>query len=70
MVPCLYYNQHQQGSFPIPVWIDTSTGIDYKDLISPFSWSTNKTILPYFITVAAIGLLESLLTLEIIDELI
>jgi sulfate permease, SulP family len=35
----------------------------------PFSWATFKIILPYALILAAIGLIESLLTLTLIDEL-
>ena len=51
------------GEFPIPVWFD-----DQYDL-PPLNGDTLSVILPTAITAAAIGLLESLLTLEIIDEL-
>mmetsp|Transcript_21144 Transcript_21144/g.29613 ORF Transcript_21144/g.29613 Transcript_21144/m.29613 type:complete len:631 (-) Transcript_21144:160-2052(-) len=53
------------GSFPIPVWADN----DYKDLMPPLNGHTLGIITPVAFTVAAISLLESLLTLEIIDEL-
>merc|ERR1719174_1311217 len=53
------------GSFPIPIWFDKS----YKHKMPKLNGSTLKTIIPVGITAAAIGLLESLLTLEIIDEL-
>ena len=35
----------------------------------PFSWETLKIIAPYSAIVAAVGLIESLLTLELIDEI-
>ncbi|HHH48424.1 MAG TPA: SulP family inorganic anion transporter [Gammaproteobacteria bacterium] len=35
----------------------------------PFTWETLKIILPYAVVLAAIGLIESLLTLTLIDEL-
>merc|ERR1711957_846442 len=53
------------GTFPISVWLDD----DYKDLMPTINGKTLGIIFPVAITVAAIGLLESLLTLEIIDEL-
>jgi len=55
------------GAFPWPVWVDEKYG--YKDEMPPLNGKTFGIILPVAITVAAIGLLESLLTLEIIDEL-
>lgn len=55
------------GTFPVPVWIDTTYG--YKDIMPPFSMKLIGEIFPTAITAAAIGLLESLLTLQIIDEL-
>lgn len=59
----------KQGAFPIPVWFDNRDGTDFADQMPPLNGSTFTIILPVAITVAAIGLLESLLTLEIIDEL-
>jgi SulP family sulfate permease len=53
------------GAFPVPVWFDDQ----YKNDIPPFNIDTFLTVLPVAITAAAIGLLESLLTLEIIDEM-
>jgi len=53
------------GSFPIPVWFDDS----YKDKMPKINASTFKSVIIVGFTAAAIGLLESLLTLEIIDEL-
>lgn len=35
----------------------------------PYNWETVKIILPYAITLAAIGLIESLLTMSLIDEM-
>mmetsp|Transcript_21490 Transcript_21490/g.26365 ORF Transcript_21490/g.26365 Transcript_21490/m.26365 type:complete len:660 (+) Transcript_21490:130-2109(+) len=55
------------GAFPVPVWADTMYG--YRDLMPPLNGDTWLTILPVAITAAAIGLLESLLTLELIDEM-
>lgn len=51
------------GSFPIPVWTDSAYNMP------PLNGTTLGIIVPFGITAAAIGLLESLLTLEIIDEL-
>jgi len=55
------------GSFPVPIWIDTEYG--YKSVLPPFNGQLIKEIFPTAITAAIIGLLESLLTLQIIDEL-
>lgn len=35
----------------------------------PFTWETLTIILPYAAMVASVGLIESLLTLELIDEI-
>ena len=47
--------------------MDTLYG--YKDMMPPLTWQVFTEIAPTAITAAAIGLLESLLTLQIIDEL-
>ena len=52
-----------KGSFPVPVWFDP----EYRQLMPPLNGETFAAILPVAFTAAAIGLLESLLTLEIID---
>lgn len=53
------------GDFPVPVWFDNR----YKAEMPPLNGETFGIILPVAITAGAIGLLESLLTLEIIDEM-
>lgn len=53
------------GAFPLPVWASS----EFRDLMPPLNGETLAAILPVSITAAAIGLLESLLTLEIIDEM-
>lgn len=53
------------GAFPLPIWFVK----DYKDILPPLNGETILAILPVSFTAAAIGLLESLLTLEIIDEM-
>jgi SulP family sulfate permease len=53
------------GAFPLPVW----AAAEYRDLMPPLNWNTFITVLPVSFTAAAIGLLESLLTLELIDEM-
>jgi len=57
--------QDVQGEFPVPVWVDER----YTDLMPPINGETIGIIFPVAITVACIGLLESLLTLELIDEM-
>jgi len=57
--------QDVRGDFPIPVWTDSR----YTDLMPPLNGETFGIIFPVAITAGAIGLLESLLTLEIIDEM-
>ena len=57
-----------QGSFPVPVWFDTTYG--YRDLLPPFSGTLIGEIFPTAVTAATIGLLESLLTLQLIDEIL
>mmetsp|Transcript_9621 Transcript_9621/g.21365 ORF Transcript_9621/g.21365 Transcript_9621/m.21365 type:complete len:643 (-) Transcript_9621:273-2201(-) len=53
------------GSFPSPIWFDSQ----YNSDIPPFNFETLGIVLPTAITAGSIGLLESLLTLNIIDEL-
>lgn len=55
------------GSFPVPVWVDTK--YDYQSQLPPFNGQLIGEIFPTAVTAAVIGLLESLLTLQIIDEL-
>ncbi len=50
-----------KGSFPVPV-LDTFTKI-------PLNYETFKFIFPYALILAAIGLIESLMTLNLIDDL-
>ncbi len=50
-----------KGGFPLPKW-ETFEKV-------PLSWETLKFIGPYAIVLAAIGLIESLMTLNLIDEL-
>ncbi len=57
--------QDVKGDFPIPVWTDSR----YSEAMPPLNGETLGIIFPVAITAGAIGLLESLLTLEIIDEM-
>ena len=50
-----------KGAFPTPV-LDTFTAI-------PLNWDTLQFIFPYALILAAIGLIESLMTLNLIDDL-
>lgn len=50
-----------KGGFPLPEW-ETFSKV-------PISWETLKFIGPYALILAAIGLIESLMTLNLIDEL-
>lgn len=56
-----------KGTFPVPVWFDTTYG--YKEEMPTLTLKVLGEIFPTALTAAAIGLLESLLTLQIIDEL-
>lgn len=64
--------QDVKGDFPIPVWLDSryvGDSLPSLEKMPPLNGKTLGIILPVSLTVAAIGLLESLLTLEIIDEM-
>ena len=50
-----------KGGFPVPV-LETFSNI-------PLNWATLKFIFPYALILAAIGLIESLMTLNLIDDL-
>ena len=50
-----------KGGFPVPV-LETFSNI-------PMNWETLKFIFPYALILAAIGLIESLMTLNLIDDL-
>lgn len=54
-----------KGTFPVPVFVDDR----YESIMPPLNGKTLGVIFPVAITAAAIGLLESLLTLELIDEM-
>eukprot|EP00933_Yihiella_yeosuensis_P004020 TRINITY_DN10773_c0_g1_i2.p1 TRINITY_DN10773_c0_g1~~TRINITY_DN10773_c0_g1_i2.p1 ORF type:complete len:639 (+),score=99.05 TRINITY_DN10773_c0_g1_i2:163-1917(+) len=51
------------GSFPKPVWLDSNLKMP------PLSWDTFHTISNLSVTMAAVGLLESLMTLNLIDDI-
>ena len=50
------------GGLPIPYFLD-----DYE--LAPFSWATLGIILPYAVILCGVGLIESLMTLTLIDEI-
>ena len=54
-----------QGGLPVPFFLDSH----YADLIPPLSWATLMIILPYALILAGVGLIESLMTMTLIDEL-
>ncbi len=49
------------GGLPRPAWFDFE--------LPPFSWETLRIILPFSIVLAGVGLIESLMTMTLIDEL-
>ncbi len=49
------------GGLPRPAWLDFD--------IPPLSWATLMIILPYSVILAGVGLIESLMTLTLVDEL-
>lgn len=53
------------GKFPFPIWFDETNG--YSDILPEFNGELFGKIAPTAITAAVIGLLESLLTSQIID---
>ena len=54
-----------QGKIPIPCLIDPQ----YKGLLPPFNLETFLIVLPFALILAGVGLIESLMTLTLIDEL-
>ncbi|WP_298258065.1 SulP family inorganic anion transporter [uncultured Litoreibacter sp.] len=59
-------------SFHVPFTfmpISTQTG-EYGDLLAYFTWDTLVIIAPYALILAAIGLIESLLTLNLVGEIV
>jgi SulP family sulfate permease len=58
-----------EGGLPMPhVPFGTGTGL-YGDLLAPFTLETLWIILPYAVILAAIGLIESLLTLNLVGDM-
>ncbi|MCC9641761.1 SulP family inorganic anion transporter [Rhodopirellula sp. JC740] len=49
------------GGLPMPYWLEYA--------MVPFSWNTLKIIFPYAIVLCGVGLIESLMTLSLIDEI-
>lgn len=54
-----------KGAFPVPVFLDER----YDTIMPPLNTKTFGIVLPVAVTAACIGLLESLLTLQLIDEM-
>ena len=52
------------GGLPIPFFLD-----DQYDVLPPFSWATLWIILPFSLVLAGVGLIESLMTMTLIDEI-
>jgi sulfate permease, SulP family len=50
------------GGLPVLIWLD-----DY--ILPPLTWETLRIILPFSIILAGVGLIESLMTLTLVDEL-
>ncbi|MFT5127379.1 MAG: SulP family sulfate permease [Rhodothermales bacterium] len=54
-----------EGSFPKPVFMDAQ----FKGLLPPLNWSTFWIIAPFALILAGVGLIESLMTLTLVDEI-
>lgn len=52
------------GGLPRPFFLDPQ-----YDVLPPFTWGTLMIILPYSLVLAGVGLIESLMTMTLIDEL-
>lgn len=52
------------GGLPIPFFLDKQ-----YDVLPSFSWETLMIILPYSLILAGVGLIESLMTMTLIDEI-
>jgi sulfate permease, SulP family len=57
------------SSFPLPIWVDDTT-YGYANNLPTLDWQLVTEILPTALSVALVGLFESLLTLQICDELL
>lgn len=53
-----------QGGLPELFFLD-----DQYDFLPPFSWATLWIILPFALTLAGVGLIESLMTMSLVDEI-
>ncbi len=58
-------NVTMQAGLPTPFFLDSR----YTDLIPPFTMQTLWIILPFSLVLAGVGLIESLMTLSLIDEM-
>lgn len=64
------------GGLPIPFFMDEryvggidENGVVMPNLIPPFNWATLWIILPFALVLAGVGLIESLMTMTLIDEI-
>jgi len=53
------------GGLPIPFFLDSQ----YESILPPMNWNTLVIILPYALILAGVGLIESLMTMTLIDEI-
>lgn len=54
-----------QGELPVPFFVDSR----YAQILPPFTLDTLWIILPFSLVLAGVGLIESLMTMSLIDEL-
>ena len=54
-----------EGEFPRPIFMDASI----KNILPPLNWRTFGIILPFAFILAGVGLIESLMTLTLVDEI-
>ena len=54
-----------EGSFPKPYFLEE----EYKGLLPPMNWATLAIIAPFALILAGVGLIESLMTLTLVDEI-
>lgn len=52
------------GGLPIPYFMDSE-----YDILPPMNWATLMIILPFAVVLAGVGLIESLMTMSLIDEM-
>jgi SulP family sulfate permease len=54
-----------EGAFPGLIWLNQ----EIKEMLPPLNWQTLMIIAPFALILAAVGLIESLMTLTLIDEI-